>query len=281
MATRSAIRTLGCVVTAYADGTVCNDGRAETIDDQCVLGACIGTIFVPECVADGDCSDGNLCNGLEQCSVDGTCGAGVAPTCEDPGPCGDASCDAVLGCIVTPHADGGTCDDSRSDTVDDQCVAGTCAGTIFVPECVVDGDCSDSNLCNGQEQCSAGGICVAGAALTCQDPGQCGDAICDATFGCVVTPYADGTVCNDGRAETIDDQCVLGACTGTIFVPECLVDGDCSDANLCTGQERCGSDGLCHAGTAPVCEDAGVCTDPVCDPLGGCISDSEGRWDRL
>mmetsp|Transcript_20644 Transcript_20644/g.57865 ORF Transcript_20644/g.57865 Transcript_20644/m.57865 type:complete len:622 (-) Transcript_20644:117-1982(-) len=71
---------------------------------------------------------------------------------------------------------------------------------------------------------------------TCDgDPGQClGPAECDAYTGqCRGAPRAEGTPCDDGRADTRRDRCVEGRCVGDFFLEppyfHLLVDTPCSN----------------------------------------------------
>jgi hypothetical protein len=108
----------------------CDDGLAETVGDQCVAGGCIGTTWIPECQADADCGDDDVCNGQEQCAADGTCRAGAAPLCAGSTQCTESACDPSLGCVALPRAEGTSCDDGRSETLDDQCTGGVCQGRV-------------------------------------------------------------------------------------------------------------------------------------------------------
>jgi hypothetical protein len=51
--------------------------------------------------------------------------------------------------------------------------------------------------------------------------------------------------------------------------PECFVDADCADADVCNGGETCVS-GTCTAGSPPSCDDGDACTIDSCDPAVGC-----------
>jgi hypothetical protein len=54
------------------------------------------------CSADGQCDDGDACDGAESCAADGTCSAGEAPDCDDGNACTVDSCDPVAGCLHAP-----------------------------------------------------------------------------------------------------------------------------------------------------------------------------------
>lgn len=238
-----------CVSAApAANGTTCDDGSAQTVNDVCTAGACAGA--VPECFNDSTCSDGNACNGAEQC-VQNQCVAAAAPaangtTCDDgnaqtmndmcaAGACAgtvaecfnDSTCSDLNACngaeqcvqnqcvaAAAPAANGTTCDDGNAQTVNDMCAAGSCAGTVA--QCFADAECADADICNGAE------ICV---------NNQCAAALATAV---------DGTTCNDGNAGTVRDMCTQAICVGV--VPECAANADCDDLNACNGQENCLND---------------------------------------
>jgi hypothetical protein len=132
-------------------------------------------------------------------------------SCDDGDPCTLDSCDAE-GCIGDLAPDGTVCDDGFVDTVDDQCRAGSCDGTLLV--CRGDFDCDDENACNGSETCDSGRVCLSGTPLDCRAPGPCQVAGCDPSVGCVVENRPDGATCDDGQLDTKGDVCVAGSCQG-------------------------------------------------------------------
>ena len=145
----------------------------------------------------------------------------------------------------------------------DPCTAQSC-----VPEdCLDDDDCDDGNVCNGTETCQLpGGVCRAGTPLVCNDSNFCNGAEwCDERQGCQLgTPpsCADNDRCTDDLCDVQAGRCV--------FVPAddcCLVDADCEDDDVCTGEEKCVS-GRCQIinGTVPSCDDGNKCTEDGCNP---------------
>lgn len=143
-------------------------------------------VHEPGCIADSDCSDDDVCNGLEICS-DGACLPAISLVCADPGPCSVGYCDAQLGCVTAPSADGIGC--SRGD------------------------------LCTEDDFCSAG-ACIPGPAVSCAPTGPCEIASCDSGVGCMIETLANGSVCDDGNEDTSSDSCSQGICSGIVVVPE-------------------------------------------------------------
>jgi hypothetical protein len=85
-------------------------------------------------------------------------------------------------------SDGVSCDDGRASTLDDVCLAGSCAGT---PDACV-------------------GVVCGPAASACHVAGTCAGGVCSAE-----SVAADGTSCDDGDAGTVGDVCASGQCAGT------------------------------------------------------------------
>ena len=232
------------------------------------------------CTADGECDDGDACNGVERCSG-GTCGLGTPVSCDD-----------MVACTVDTCAPAdGTCTHTADDT---RCGTGLVCDPVddcSAPRpCTVDADCDDSMLCNGPETCDPAFGCRRGAAPACDDAFACTTDSCDATANaCVHTnddapcddglacdgaeacdpsnPVADGMgcvastppVCDDGVACTTD-LCseTAGGCT---TMP---MDSACDDGVFCNGPELCTATG-CGPGTAPACDDGIGCTMGSCD----------------
>ncbi len=166
-----------------------------------------------------------------------------------------------------------------------------------VPDCVVDGDCTDDDgdACNGVPVCVDGEcvltpdnavICDSGADTACLK------AVCQPIIGgCEPKPVADGSPCSDNNACTDSDGCLAGSCmagvllacddgnlcTDDVCSPEtgCLFTANldsCDDGDACTVGDSC-DEGQCVAGGAKDCNDNNVCTDDSCDPIVGCLHD--------
>ena len=245
---------LGCSYTPAADGTACDDGLAGTIGDICTGGFCQGV--VPQCFVDADCSNGDVCDGAESC-LGNACVAGTTLSCSAAGECTSPFCDPGSGCRVDPLPDGVACAGGSG-----ACVAGICQAFA----CFVDADCSDGDVCNGSERCQ-GNVCVSGTPLACLAPSQCVVGTCVAGVGCGAVPRPNGSACDDGLSGTIADVCTGGVCQGV--VPQCTVDADCGDGDVCNGSERCQGN-VCVAGAALSCPAPTECTTSSCNATSGC-----------
>jgi len=122
------------------------------------------------CIDNGDCDDGQFCNGAETC-VGGSCQAGTAPNCNDGVACTTDSCnESTDSCNNTPN----------------------------------NGACDDGLFCNGAETCNATLGCQAGSDPC---PGQtCNESTdsCSSGAGTLWMTFADsatvpgvGTVANE------------------------------------------------------------------------------------
>jgi hypothetical protein len=211
-----------------------------------------------ECHVDDDCllSDDNLCDGTGTCKI----GAGGLLTCVDqPGtvvvcdPSGDSqclvnTCDVSSGlCSMQPLELGTACSDGDECTDNDQCFDGTCVGTVQV-------DCDDGNDCTNN--------------------------LCDSEAGCLTSPVAQGTPCEDGEPCTLADKCdAQGAClSGSPKFPACN-DNDICTTDTCTADGTgclyspipgcCASSEECNVAGGEICTFENVCCAPLCvDDLG-------------
>lgn len=114
----------GCISLSLPDGSVCDDGYVDTVDDRCVAGVCEGVVLA--CRDDLDCDDGDVCNGAESCEQGRSCLGGVALDCGAPTQCAEPACDPQQGCLSVARPDGTPCDDGRADTLGDRCLSGVC-----------------------------------------------------------------------------------------------------------------------------------------------------------
>lgn len=111
------------------------------------------------------------------------------------------------------------------NNIDDDCDGSTDEDT--------DSECSDSLYCNGEEQCS-NGHCSAGTAIDCASSDNvCNFGTCSETEQrCVLSPRANGTVCDDGLFCTLTDACQGGECRGS-SARDCNGVGDRCHSGIC------------------------------------------------
>lgn len=197
----------GCVVTALADGTPCDDALFCTQGDVCGAGECLGSArdcaddagacqVAVTCDEENDacvindapfgtgCDDGLFCTEGDTCDGLGTCQGSVRNCGIALGVLGDCqipSCDEAAGQCVAGNAPLGTsCSDTDNCTTGDQCDgAGTCGGAPVVCGGVGD-DCTE-DVCNpvtglcGPQSLTSGEVCALGDAGTgtCNVSGVC------------------------------------------------------------------------------------------------------------
>ncbi|PIR53080.1 hypothetical protein COU76_03065 [Candidatus Peregrinibacteria bacterium CG10_big_fil_rev_8_21_14_0_10_49_10] len=100
-----------------------------------------------------------------------------------------------------PPKDGTPCDDGNACTIYDVYTKGACTGTVKV--------CNDHNSCTTD---------------TCDTK----------TSDCVFSPVNVGMACDDGNADTENDQCKTGKCVGTQIAVQDLCAGiSCPDYQKC------------------------------------------------
>ncbi len=259
----------------------CDDGSACTSDDTCDGVHCVGVPLPTCCSASDDCDDGNPCT-QDTCTA-GSCGYAVAAVegapCEDDNACTKKSSCASGFCVPTTLT---ICDDGNPCTVD-SCNAKL--GCVAQPL----GDaanCDDGDACNGVALCQ-GGVCVNGAAPTCDDANPCTSDSCSPQAGC--KHEINAASCNDGNACTLKDTCVKGNCVGLAIAcnddQPCTSDscdlllgcvyapgnGACDDGDACTQKDTC-TQGVC-TGKPATCEDGNPCTVDGCTAAAGCVHD--------
>ncbi|MEZ4267300.1 MAG: hypothetical protein R3F39_13050 [Myxococcota bacterium] len=297
-----------CVSMPRNEGASCSDSNLCTTAETCQAGVCVGKAVdcssmngactAGKCdPASGACVEiaangGAACDTGDICAVGGKCSAGVclgsAKDCSaKSGPCSVGSCDAVLGCVAVPLANGKKCSDGNACTVADVCAAGECVGapadcSVLDSACregycdPVAGSCKSKAanggaFCKSDTPCGGTGTCVAGACdatpVDCTSlTGPCRTGTCDELSGtCVAVPDNEGSGCNDGRACTTTDKCSGGICVGS--------GADCSGLDGPCVIGVCSDAGGCVAAPAPAglsCDDGDACT--VADACGasGC-----------
>jgi len=281
-----------CLAQSKANNAGCDDGSGCTLNDKCTSGACGGTPKActpsPACATatcdpangtcgsdtgscpcddDGDCSDGNICDGVERC-VNFACVEGTPVTCSDGNACNGAeTCVLATGACQAGTAincsNGNTCDGVET------CVPATGACQAGTPLA-----CSDNNPCNGTETCS-NNACQAGTPVSCTDPNtnDCLIPICNSATGQCTSSSAKGggTSCSDGNACTLTDTCGSGGTAG-----QCIG----SNTKVCDQNPDCKAAGTCNT-LSGVCDysandvdrtwcDIAPGVDAVADELGTC-----------
>ena len=142
------------------------------------------------CSLDGDCADGNLCNGVETC-VANTCQPGTPPACDDADACTTDACDPGLGCTHAPLS----CDDSDLCTVD---ACDTQQGCGHQPV-----SCPVGQVCDGQT-----GLCGE-PAIACSTAAECGDG-----NPCTLDTCEGGDNISSLSFDGVDDYVTFGTAPG-------------------------------------------------------------------
>ncbi len=230
----------------------CDDGN-ECTRDICVNGQCF---FEPECETADDCDAGDACL-IDLCDLDGCCD--TTPLC----PPGDLCC-----------ADGTNCNvDGLICTVDFCGIDGCCDQTPLCPPgtiCCADGaSCNDNNVCT-TDTCAGPGCCentpIVCPTLPCQR-----NVGCDPVQGCL---YVDDCrepgpdCCPDDGNPCTDEFCDVntGICG---FTPDCTINSDCNDNNVCT-TDICTGESCCE-NTPIICPPLPCQRNVGCDPVQGCL----------
>merc|ERR550514_2014058 len=219
-----------CNYAVVADGSSCDDGADNTVEDKCTRGVCAG----------------------EDKCADVSCDAET--DCHNPG-----QCDKFTGaCSVEFKPNGDTCDDASSFTKNDKCDGqGGCAGEKLCVGVVcsakvqcheagicddLTGECNDPvkahlAACNDEDDNTVRDVCLVSyddtgtqnveckgedlcAEVTCVAQSQCHEAgECDHLSGSCSNPQSDdGKECDDANAFTESDTCRLGSCMGAAII---------------------------------------------------------------
>jgi len=228
-------------------------GVGNIADAQIAFGSL--SVDLVECLADGDCGDGQFCNGLETCHLTTfTCQPGTPPVCNDGFACTVDACD--------PLANGG---------------AGACA---YSPNHAF---CNDAQFCNGEEICAPSDPnadsfgCVPGTPPVCNDSFACTVDTCDSLANggagaCVYSP--NHAFCNDAQFCNGEEICApsdpnadfFGCVAGT--PPTCNDSIECT-VDACDPLANGGAGGCIYTPNHAFCDDLVACTDDACDQLAG------------
>ena len=259
----------GCVHIKLSS-QVCEDGDPCTADDRCTLGVCKGvpSSALCSCFSDADCKDeggGDLCKGTWICDLAKhawahEANAAVCSPDENPQKtaCTTAKCQPQTGkCATILRPDGTLCSDGIPCTIQAACETGTCVATASCA-CANDADCKpldDGNPYTGALYCdkSAGG-------KTSADP---------KVWKCLTNP-ASVVLCNkSGDSACIKNQCAAktGKCHKTV-----LADGKlCDDGHACTVNRCIAGSGCVNKAFSVLCDDGNACTDDSCALGKGCV----------
>ncbi len=231
----------------------CDDGVGCT-DDMCNE----GTDACDNIANDGNCVNGQFCDGAETCDALLDCQAGIDP-------CPSQSCDEGGDVCVDCLGDG-DCDDTAFCNGSETCVAGTCvAGTPV--DCNDGVGCTDDSCNEGTDSCDN----VVNDA-NCDNTLYCdGVETCDALLDCQAGTPVD---CDDGVGCT-DDSCNEGndSCDNTAN------DALCDNGLYCDGAETCDTFTGCNVGPGSPCSAGTWCaeTGDACQPYGN--GDFDGDFD--
>ncbi len=281
--------------------------------DQCHTASCVGGFCVDANKPNGTaCDDQNACTRLDTCQS-GTC-AGPAVTCTALDGChAPGVCDPDGGVCSNPdRPDNWACNDSRSCTTGDRCVAGVCTPVTNTCQCSSNADCvasdqchdagtctvstgvctspvrpngsscDDGNGCTQVDACQAG-TCTGASPLVCPAPAACQQAgVCQPDGGvCVYAAAIDGTTCDDGDLCTRSASCVGGACMGTdpvvcVALDACHDPGTCAPTTGSCSTPPKADDSPCSDGRA--CTTGDRCLAGQCAPVAAtcaCTSDAD------
>lgn len=243
-------------------GDSCSDGLACTSDDTCTIsGECTGedlncAQYSTQCSVSVCSEIGNgcvltplddytrcqlntdLCDGQEYC-LGGVCVAGDDLSCTTDNTCMFASCDPLLGCVLTPRTNSA---------------------------------CNDSNACTIGDSCNSDGLCYPGATiLDCDDCNPCTYDLCDAQQGCLHETLASCTTCVvDSDCDSTSCQeatCIAGTCTYNAL----LAGTSCGEDQACSRNDYCTDSGVCITLIPESCNDNNPCTLDSCTPGLGCV----------
>jgi subtilisin family serine protease len=252
-------------------------GRIDVVDTLSLISGC---------TTNGDCDDGDFCNGAETCSS-GSCQSGSDPC---PGQGCDEGTDSCVACNNNGTCDAGedcnSCGADCPSASGAQCGNGICEPGEDCQSCGADcrgklnGNPNRKYCCGGDpgggsgpnpidcsdNRCSADPwACSFSASSFC-----CGDATCEGgedenncAVDCSVTCSGPGD-CSDGVACT-DDACVSQSCVNTPNDANCPDDGQfCNGAESCDPVLNCVSDGDPCGANETCNEGTDVCDPDVC-----------------
>ncbi len=256
------------------------------------VGMCVG-----DCMCDGDCAPGFVCNGFvepQAVGKNGVCyadlnGQTFPQCCSCEGKlCGDDGCGTSCGGCAAGESctsAGACCTTCGAKECGDDGCGGTCGACAANEVCDAQGQCQCVPDCNGKVcgsdgcggtcgACAANEVCNAGACCAPDCNGkQCGSNLCGGTCGsCAANQFCNGQNQCQCQPACAGKTCGPDGCGGTC--------GSCGGSQVCNGGsccapscagKNCGSDGC--GGTCGTCN--GVCNAGVCcQPQLPCFNDS-------
>ena len=110
-------------------------------DGECIIEGCNKICTSPPAPDGTPCDDNDVCTNNNECAA-GVC-SGTLVSCHEPPTCHEppGTCNPLNGeCVYHVTADGLPCEDGDLCTVNDQCAAGVCSGTVV--------DCNEPPACH-------------------------------------------------------------------------------------------------------------------------------------
>lgn len=218
-----------CPESLAPDASPCDDLKSCTSGDQCVAGACLGTLD----------ATGTVCR-----ASNGVCD--VAETCDGVGE--QCPADAVLPPSVVCRASTGPCDFAETCNG----VSAACPGDVPQPLGTICrlpvGPCDVAETCDGSSSTCPSDAYAAVGVICREANGICDlEETCDGTGpACPANVVkADGTPCDDSLMCTLASECRVGGCAPTLVL-------DCTDANPCT-LDGCAEPYGCTHAVIPAC----------------------------
>ncbi len=215
----------------------CDDGNSD-VGDGCEPGCtftCLASDPLRDCsnLNTDECAGTATCDDSTNTCLPGTALPDLVACNSGAGYCSGGVCTAPVCGNGNPEP-GETCDDGDTDETN-----GCTTGCAFT--CTSNAGCSDANVCTND-------VCDT-TAHTCSFPANAGQNGNACTVGGVTGVCSDGAcapvTCGNGTPNS-GEECDRGAlngqagsgCTANCQF-SCDVNGDCSDGNVCNGNETC------------------------------------------